>query len=47
VTDRGRRLRDKLNARVLEPPAAVSCLPTEVKALLVRTIRALLAERSR
>jgi DNA-binding MarR family transcriptional regulator len=47
VTERGRRLRDKLNSRVLEPPQAVSCLPSEVKALLVRTIRALLAERAR
>jgi DNA-binding MarR family transcriptional regulator len=47
VTERGRQLRDQLNARVLEPPQAISCLPSEVKTLLVRTIRALLAERSR
>jgi DNA-binding MarR family transcriptional regulator len=47
VTDQGRHLRDRLNSRVLEPPQAVANLPSEVKAHLARTIRLLLAERTR
>ena len=47
VTERGRRLRDKLNARVLEPPKAIASLPAEVRAHLIRTLRSLAAERAR
>ncbi len=47
VTERGRRLRDKLNARVLEPPKAIASLPAEVRAHLIRTLRLLAAERAR
>jgi len=47
VTERGRRLRDKLNARVLEPPKAIASLPAEVRTHLIRTLRLLAAERAR
>jgi DNA-binding MarR family transcriptional regulator len=47
VTEPGRRLRDRLNARVLEPPKAIASLPPEVKAHLIRTLRLLAAERAR
>jgi MarR family transcriptional regulator, organic hydroperoxide resistance regulator len=47
VTEPGRRLRDKLIARMLESPEAVSALPEDVKAHLVTVIRAVLAERIR
>ena len=47
VTERGRRLRDKLMARVLEPPKAVADLPANVKAHLVEAIRAMLADPQR
>jgi DNA-binding MarR family transcriptional regulator len=45
VTERGRRLRDKLVAAVMTPPPAVSALPAEVKARLTDLLRKLLAER--
>lgn len=47
VTDKGRKLRSKLNSRVLEPPKAVACLPTELKEKLVAVVRSVLAERGR
>ena len=47
VTERGRRLRDKLNARVLEPPKALAALPADVKTRLCAVIRSVLAERTR
>ena len=47
VTEAGRRLRDKLNARVLDPPRAVSALPADVKAHLTDVIRRVLVERAR
>jgi DNA-binding MarR family transcriptional regulator len=47
VTERGRKLRDRLNARVLDAPKAVCNLPAEVKARLSAVIRSVLAERAR
>jgi DNA-binding MarR family transcriptional regulator len=47
VTDAGRKLRDKLNARVLDPPRAVASLPPDVKEHLTEVIRSVLAERAR
>jgi DNA-binding MarR family transcriptional regulator len=47
VTERGRKLRDKLNAKVLDPPKAVCALPAEFKATLAALIRSVLAERAR
>ena len=47
VTDAGKKLRNQLTARVLDPPPAVAALPADVKAHLVNVIRAVLAERSR
>jgi MarR family transcriptional regulator, organic hydroperoxide resistance regulator len=43
VTERGRRLRDKLLARVQQPPKAVAGLPADVKAHIVDAIRSLMA----
>ena len=42
VTERGRRIRDKLVAAVMNPPAAVAALPTEVKTRLTGLLRSLL-----
>ena len=47
VTEKGRKLRAKLVAKVLEPPKAIACLPTELKDRLVSVVRAVLAERGR
>jgi MarR family transcriptional regulator, organic hydroperoxide resistance regulator len=47
VTEAGKALRDRLNARVLDPPRAVTSLPGDVKAHLASVIRDVLAERSR
>jgi DNA-binding MarR family transcriptional regulator len=43
VTERGRRIRDKLVAAVMNPPPAVAALPGEVKARLTGLLRNLLA----
>src|SRR4029077_5909591 len=43
VPERGRRLRDKLNARLFEAPQAVSSLPADVKTRLCAVIRSVLA----
>ena len=45
VTERGRRLRDKLIARMLEPPQVMATLPTELKARLTEVLRSILEER--
>jgi DNA-binding MarR family transcriptional regulator len=45
VTERGRRLRDKLIARMLEPPRVMASLPTELKARLTEVLRSVLEER--
>ena len=42
VTERGRRIRDKLVAAVMNPPAAVAALPNEVKTRLTGLLRSLL-----
>jgi MarR family transcriptional regulator, organic hydroperoxide resistance regulator len=47
VTERGRALRDRLIARLQEPPPAVCALSVDVKALLTSTLRAVLADRAR
>jgi len=47
VTDAGKKLRDKLNARVLDPPRAVLSLSADVQAHLADVIRGVLAERAR
>lgn len=45
VTERGRRLRDKLVSAVMTPPPAVSALPMDAKTRLTELLRALLADR--
>jgi MarR family transcriptional regulator, organic hydroperoxide resistance regulator len=45
VTDRGRRIREKLIAAVMTPPAAVVALPGDVKSRLTEVLGALLNER--
>ena len=45
VTDRGRRIRDKLVAAVMTPPAAVLALPVDVRTRLTDVLRSLLVER--
>ncbi len=42
VTEQGRRIRDQLVAAVMNPPAAVAALPTEVKTRLTNLLRGLL-----
>ncbi len=46
VTETGRRLRGQLEARMLEPPAAVAALPADSKRRLADLLRAILAERT-
>jgi len=45
VTETGRRLRDRLNARVLAPPKVISGLPRDERCRLTAVIRSLLADR--
>jgi DNA-binding MarR family transcriptional regulator len=45
VTERGRRLRDKLVAALMTAPPAVSALPFDVRTRLTELLRALLAQR--
>jgi DNA-binding MarR family transcriptional regulator len=45
VTERGRRLRDKLVSAVMTPPPAVSALPIDVRTRLTDLLRALLSAR--
>jgi DNA-binding MarR family transcriptional regulator len=42
VTERGRGIRDKLVAAVMNPPAAVAALPSDVKTRLTTLLRGLL-----
>src|SRR5436190_24016022 len=42
VTERGRRIRDKLVAAVMSPPSAVAALPEDVKTRLTSLLRGLL-----
>jgi|SRR2546421_1953607 len=46
VTDRGRKLRDQLAARMLVPPPAVAALAPPARRRLAEVLRAILAERS-
>jgi DNA-binding MarR family transcriptional regulator len=46
VTERGRKLRDRLNARMFAPPKAVCALSAEIKAQLAAVIRSVLAEKA-
>jgi MarR family transcriptional regulator, organic hydroperoxide resistance regulator len=43
VTERGRGIRDKLVAAVMNPPAAVAALPNDVKTRLTTLLRGLLS----
>src|SRR5215470_8291221 len=45
VTERGRRIRDRLVAAIMTPPAAVMSLPGDVKIRLTELLRTLLNER--
>jgi MarR family transcriptional regulator, organic hydroperoxide resistance regulator len=45
VTDRGRKIREKLVAAIMTPPAAVLALPSDVKTRVAQLLRALLNER--
>jgi MarR family transcriptional regulator, organic hydroperoxide resistance regulator len=45
VTERGRRMRDKLVAAMMTPPAAVAALPADVRSRLTEFLRAVLSER--
>jgi MarR family transcriptional regulator, organic hydroperoxide resistance regulator len=45
VTERGRRIRDKLVAAVMTPPTAVAGLPSDVKTRLTDVLRAVLSAR--
>ena len=47
VTEKGRKLRDRLVARMMEAPAAVVALPTDVKTKLCTLLRAVLFEREK
>jgi DNA-binding MarR family transcriptional regulator len=46
VTQAGRALRDRLIGRLLQPPAAVTSLPREIKNTLTGILRNVLAERT-
>ncbi len=45
VTQAGRALRDRLIGRLLQPPAAVTSLPRDIKSTLTGILRNLLAEQ--
>jgi DNA-binding MarR family transcriptional regulator len=45
VTEKGRKVRDRLVNRMLEAPAAISAIPSDVKNRLCTVLRAVLAER--
>jgi DNA-binding MarR family transcriptional regulator len=46
VTPKGRQLRERLSARLLEPPASIKAMPTEVCKQLAEVLRAVVSERS-
>jgi DNA-binding MarR family transcriptional regulator len=46
VTPKGRLLRERLSARMMEPPAAVAALSPESRRQLAEVLRAMVAERS-
>jgi DNA-binding MarR family transcriptional regulator len=45
VTERGREVRARLFARVMEPPASIAALPADARRRLAEIIRGVLAER--
>jgi DNA-binding MarR family transcriptional regulator len=45
VTERGRKIRDKLVAAVMTPPSSIAALPVDVKSRLTGVLRTLLSER--
>ena len=45
VTERGRKIRDKLVAAVMTPPRSVAALPGDVQTRLTGVLRTLLSER--
>ena len=45
VTEKGRRLRDQLWARTMEPPRAVTALPEDTRRRLAEALRAVVDER--
>jgi DNA-binding MarR family transcriptional regulator len=45
VTPKGRQLRERLSARLLEPPRAISGLPIDARRKLADVLRAIVAER--
>jgi DNA-binding MarR family transcriptional regulator len=45
VTDKGRRLREQVWSRTMEPPRAVSALPEEARRRLAELLRAVVDER--
>jgi DNA-binding MarR family transcriptional regulator len=45
VTEKGRKVRDRLIAKMLEAPAAVAAVPPETKSRLCNVLRAILKER--
>jgi DNA-binding MarR family transcriptional regulator len=47
VTDKGRKLRDQLWARTMEPPAAVLSLSADTRRRLAEALRAIVDERER
>ena len=46
VTDLGRSLRDRLVKRLVEPPAALAALPSDLKTRLTTTLRKIITELS-
>jgi|SRR6516225_385404 DNA-binding MarR family transcriptional regulator len=46
VTERGRKLRDRLNARMLAAPKSICALSSEIKTQLATVIRSMLAEKA-
>jgi DNA-binding MarR family transcriptional regulator len=46
VTEEGRRLREQLSARLMEPPAAIASLSAEERSRLATVLRAVVEERA-
>jgi DNA-binding MarR family transcriptional regulator len=46
VTEKGRLLRERLSARIMEPPAAIKALSPEARRRLAELFRAIITERA-
>jgi DNA-binding MarR family transcriptional regulator len=46
VTEKGRELRDRLSARMMDPPAAVGALSSDARRRMAEFFRAVIAERT-